>query len=235
MRHPDPGAYRSLHIYPESPRRRSGRNYAQLRPSSPPGPPSLADRSIGSTFVGNDASSRLLQPVGHVWPMMTSAVALLAGPTADQLPTGSHGNHLRTTRPATIVLSWLVVVAWLLPPPLVCGMQNGAGRQPPLGWSTWETCGEPTCGHDICNEAEVQSAALALASSGLQALGWKHILLDDCWAATERSAAGELQWDRSRFPAGIPALAHWLHSRGFLLGLCEPKTAQVLQIDAALW
>jgi alpha-galactosidase len=98
-------------------------------------------------------------------------------------------------------------------------MPNGVGRRPPLGWSSWETCGEPTCAHDNCDEAEVLSAAAALASSGLRALGWSHIVLDDCWAAMGRTAAGEITWDAARFPSGMPALADKLHAQGFSLGL----------------
>ena len=103
-------------------------------------------------------------------------------------------------------------------------LDNGVARTPPLGWSSWLTCEEPApngtkCGHDVCNEAEVKESALAMAANGMQKLGWKYLVLDDCWAATSRDGDGKLTWDVERFPSGMPALTAWLHSRGFLLGL----------------
>ena len=105
-----------------------------------------------------------------------------------------------------------------------------AGRLPPLGWNSWCTggsCGQPgyvrnasRAGlHDVCNEAEVKQVATAMLDNGMRAAGWSYINLDDCWVDLERTAAGELTWDRSRFPSGIPALIDWLHSRSFLFGL----------------
>ena len=58
-----------------------------------------------------------------------------------------------------------------------------------------------------------------MLDNGMRAAGWSYINLDDCWVDLERTAAGELTWDRSRFPSGIPALIDWLHSRSFLFGL----------------
>ena len=39
------------------------------------------------------------------------------------------------------------------------GLDNGLGRRPPLGWSTWQTCGDAACSHDACNEAEIKAVA----------------------------------------------------------------------------
>ena len=104
---------------------------------------------------------------------------------------------------------------------VIDALDNGLARTPPLGWSTWLTCQFPgkECGHDVCNEAEVKQAAQSLNSSGMEALGWNYVVLDDCWADTRNATTGRITWDPSRFPTGIPALADWLHERGFLLGL----------------
>ena len=67
---------------------------------------------------------------------------------------------------------------------LFCGtnaLNNGVGRTPPLGWNTWKTCGEESCGHDICNEAEIKSVAMAMIQNGMQDLGYNYVNLDDCW------------------------------------------------------
>ena len=50
-------------------------------------------------------------------------------------------------------------------------------------------------------------------------LGYKWILLDDCWADTERDANGELQPSPKLFPSGMKSLAEYVHKRGMYLGL----------------
>ena len=111
----------------------------------------------------------------------------------------------------------VAVIACLLH--AVAALDNGAGKTPPLGWNTWKTCGEATCGHDICNEAEVRSVAQALQDNGMQALGWNYVNLDDCWALQRDPTKETLQWDPTRFPSGLPALIDWLHAKGFKFGL----------------
>ena len=94
------------------------------------------------------------------------------------------------------------------------------GRVPPLGWSSWKTCGDAACTHDYCDEEEVKSTALAMLSNGMANLDWNYLLLDDCWASPERnSTSGALTWDKGRFPSGIPDLVSWLHARGLRFGL----------------
>ena len=104
-------------------------------------------------------------------------------------------------------------------PRVVHSLNNKVGKTPPLGWNTWKTCGEPTCGHDICNEAEIKSVANAMATNGLQELGYNYINLDDCWASTRKKSDQTLTWDTVRFPSGLPALISWLHQKGFKFGL----------------
>ena len=98
-------------------------------------------------------------------------------------------------------------------------LPNGLGRTPPLGWNTWKTCGEPTCEHDNCNEAEIKSVALAMQSNGMQKLGYNYINLDDCWASTRNATTQKLTWDTERFPSGLPNLIEFLHAKGFKFGL----------------
>lgn len=114
---------------------------------------------------------------------------------------------------AATVLSLSVV-------PLVTGLDNGAGRTPVLGWSTWQTCGDTACSHDACTETEIKSVAVAMAANGMLDIGWDTISLDDCWVAETRAVPdGPLGWDVTRFPSGIPALVQWLAAKGFKLGL----------------
>jgi alpha-galactosidase len=45
------------------------------------------------------------------------------------------------------------------------------------------------------------------------------MMLDDCWAATNRTVEGEITWDTTRFPNGMPALVEWVHQQGFKIAV----------------
>jgi hypothetical protein len=70
-----------------------------------------------------------------------------------------------------------------------------------------------------CSEYEIRRKADAMSTNGLSDLGYKWILLDDCWAHTERDENGELQPSPKLFPHGMPALIDYVHQRGLKLGL----------------
>ena len=55
-------------------------------------------------------------------------------------------------------------------------------------------------------------------SSGLFALGYNHINVDEGWLKG-RNAAGEMYEDLSKFPSGMAGLGSWIHSKGMLYGL----------------
>ena len=42
---------------------------------------------------------------------------------------------------------------------------------------------------------------------------------DDCWEWTSRDAKGDIQWDASRFPNGLPAMVAQLHALNFSVGI----------------
>jgi len=87
-----------------------------------------------------------------------------------------------------------------------------------MGWSTWctnDVCGTP----DRCSEYEVKNKAQAMVANGMTVLGYKWILLDDCWSDKERDANGELQPSPNLFPSGIASLADYLHNLGMKLGM----------------
>lgn len=88
-----------------------------------------------------------------------------------------------------------------------------------MGWTTWCTNnGWLPCYDDVCSEQEVKSVADAIVANGLDKLGYRWILLDDCWAATNRTASGQIQADATRFPSGtLQPLASYLHARGLKL------------------
>ncbi|XP_050214739.1 alpha-galactosidase-like [Mercurialis annua] len=92
-------------------------------------------------------------------------------------------------------------------------LANGVGRTPPMGWNSWN--------HFQCNVNEwtVKTTADALVSTGLAALGYKYVNIDDCWADQTRDLKGNLRANSSTFPSGIKALADYVHAKGLKLGI----------------
>jgi alpha-galactosidase len=89
---------------------------------------------------------------------------------------------------------------------------NGLALTPPMGWNSWNKFG---CN---VNEQVVRAAADAMVSSGMKDAGYQYIIIDDCWQVS-RDPAGNIVADSSRFPAGIKALADYIHARGLKFGL----------------
>ena len=72
---------------------------------------------------------------------------------------------------------------------------------------------------DKCTAHEIKKRADSLVSEGLKDLGYKWILLDDCWADTERDANSRLQPAPKQFPAGMEDLVSYVHNLGLKIGL----------------
>jgi alpha-galactosidase len=64
----------------------------------------------------------------------------------------------------------------------------------------------------------IREMADAMVSSGMQAAGYQYVNIDDCWQVS-RDASGTIVADPTRFPAGMKALADYVHSKGLKLGL----------------
>ncbi len=84
---------------------------------------------------------------------------------------------------------------------------------PPMGWDSWYGNG---CAVD---QGLVERTALRMLSSGMVAAGYRYVNIDDCWMAPTRDRHGRLRADPRKFPAGIAALAAFLHARGLKLGM----------------
>ncbi|MEE3852873.1 glycoside hydrolase family 27 protein [Gordonia sp. LSe1-13] len=97
---------------------------------------------------------------------------------------------------------------------------EGLPAVPPMGWNSWNTFG--------CNITEqiVREQADALVATGLRDAGYRHVIVDDCWAAPLRAADGSLQAEPSRFPSGMAALGQYLHERGLKFGLYSGASDQ---------
>ena len=83
---------------------------------------------------------------------------------------------------------------------------------PPMGWNSWNTFGANI------KEQDVRETADFLVDSGLAALGYRYVVIDDFWEADAR-IDGKLTWNPATFPSGIPALAEYIHSKGLLFGI----------------
>ena len=105
--------------------------------------------------------------------------------------------------------------------PLSQCLNNGVGRKPPMGWNSWFALG---CSAAM-NSTTVRTEADTMVSSGLHALGYEYVNLDDCMM--EPGAGGRdptthrLQPANATFggEAGLKALSAYIHSKGLKFGV----------------
>ena len=91
-------------------------------------------------------------------------------------------------------------------------LDNGLALTPPMGWNSWNKFG--------CNVSDklIREIADAISTNGMREAGYQYVTIDDCWQVA-RSANGTILADSVRFPAGIKALADYVHSRGLKFGI----------------
>jgi hypothetical protein len=118
-------------------------------------------------------------------------------------------------------------------------------------------CTQNTCGVDWCTSAEVLDVAATIKSSGLQAIGYDHINLDDWWVAASQptfprppppsplcvldsalfswgerdNTTGKIIGDPERFPEGMPAFIAKLHAMDFKFGLVSSIRSATALLD----
>lgn len=100
----------------------------------------------------------------------------------------------------------------------IIGVEHRLAQTPPMGWNSWNAWGTSV------DEAKVKAAADAFESSGLAALGYAYVNIDDAWEGT-RDAQGRIRTN-DKFP-DMRALAGHLHRMGLKLGIYSspgPKT-----------
>jgi alpha-galactosidase len=119
-----------------------------------------------------------------------------------------------------MVVAALGAVAALRTAPPAQALNNGVARTPPMGWNTWNTFG---CN---INEALIRQMADAIVANGMRDLGYRYVVVDDCWFNPNRDGSGNLQGDPSRFPSGMRALGDYLHARGLLFGIYQVPAAE---------
>jgi alpha-galactosidase len=116
--------------------------------------------------------------------------------------------------PVLAFLACLLVAisATLLATPASAQSSASLAQTPPMGWNSWNKFG--------CNVSDklIREMADAMVSTGMQAAGYQYVNIDDCWQVS-RDASGTIVADPTRFPAGVKALADYVHSKGLKLGL----------------
>ncbi|WP_394840227.1 NPCBM/NEW2 domain-containing protein [Pendulispora rubella] len=91
---------------------------------------------------------------------------------------------------------------------------DGLAPTPPMGWNSWNKF---ACGG--INETLIKQTADALVSSGLAAVGYVNLTLDDCWSAATRDGSGNLRADPNKFPSGMKAIGDYIHAKGLKYGI----------------
>jgi len=86
-------------------------------------------------------------------------------------------------------------------------------RAPPLGWNSWNQYG--------CDVSEdlIKRQADAMVATGMKAVGYRYVNIDDCWMDTARDADGNYRPNPKTFPHGIKAVADYVHARGLKFGI----------------
>ncbi|KAL5139012.1 Alpha-galactosidase [Glycine soja] len=107
-------------------------------------------------------------------------------------------------------------------------VENGLGQTPPMGWNSWNHFG---C--DI-NESVIRETADAMVSTGLAALGYQYVNIDDCWAELNRDSEDNMVPNAAAFPSGIKALADYVHSKGLKLGIYSDAGYQNITLSLDL-
>jgi len=97
---------------------------------------------------------------------------------------------------------------------LVVGVENGLGAVPPMGYNTWN---DFRC--DNITARNVMRVADAIVDTGLGAVGYSYINIDDCWAVSRNPHTFELVPDPIAFPDGMKAVADYVHGKGLRFGI----------------
>src|SRR6202167_2068162 len=114
---------------------------------------------------------------------------------------------------AALVIA-LTLGSQLIAPQKSTAQVNGVGQRPYLGWSSFI---EPTINSSFLTQANITAQSDALASSGLQAHGFKYINIDSGWQGSF-DANGRPIPNSTTFP-DIKALIDHIHRNGQKAGI----------------
>lgn len=197
------------------------------------GPPLLNAPYITGATPGHPFLFRI--PAGGSAPLTFAAKGLPAGLTLDPA-TGIISGALTKAGSTVVAVTVTNALGRTSHPLTIVGGADALALTPPLGWNSWNVWGGSV------DDAKVRAAADAMVSSGLAAVGFQYVNIDDGWEG-KRDAAGVLQ-PNEKFP-DMKALADYVHGKGLKLGIYSspgPRTCQGLpgsyqheEIDAKTW
>ncbi len=119
----------------------------------------------------------------------------------------------------------IVVLGSLFAPGRAFALEDGLADKPPMGYNAY---------HDVgCAPSEqlLKRRADGLVASGMSALGYVYVNMDDGWMEKARDANGDLVAKAKDFPNGMKNLTDYIHSKGLKAGIyltCGVKTYQNL-------
>ena len=73
--------------------------------------------------------------------------------------------------------------------------------------------------HCAVNEAILRNISRLYKTTGVAAVGYEYVNIDDCWQARFRDTEGRLQADPHIFPSGIKKLCSDIHAEGNKFGI----------------
>jgi alpha-galactosidase len=120
------------------------------------------------------------------------------------------------------VFGLLVLMLWTVQPVSSPTKAQNANllNAPPMGWNSWNAFG---CQID---EGKILAQAKAMAKTGMLEVGYKFVVMDDCWSKKARDANGNLAADPAKFPHGIKALSDAIHALGLKFGMYSDRGAK---------
>jgi hypothetical protein len=89
-------------------------------------------------------------------------------------------------------------------------LDNGVALTPPMGFNSYMSSA-------LQNEQGLRKAAEFIANSGMRDLGYKYINTDEGWEESSRDSQGNLQWNSTLYPSGLPTFIAFLHKNMSLL------------------
>ena len=90
---------------------------------------------------------------------------------------------------------------------------NDLAKTPYQGWNTYYGLGSNF------NAQTIESVADAMVSRGLKAAGYQYVWIDGGWWSGTRDAAGNITVDPKQWPAGMKAVADYIHAKGLKAGI----------------
>jgi hypothetical protein len=133
-------------------------------------------------------------------------------------PRASRGRRGAAGLLATFVAIGAAAVATMATSTPAQASSNGLALKPQMGWSSWSFIRRtPTA-------AKIQAQAQAIHDSGLQAVGYNYINIDDFYQVCDSNGFtvdnfGRWVTDTSTFPQGLKGVGDFVHNLGFKFGV----------------